>query len=84
MTNNRFLPFQHMTFSVYKCEDCKDKRSVTNIPAIIDGVIRDDIRIADRCSSCKSDKITTLFETKNADEFAVYCQIIAMEEEGSK
>jgi hypothetical protein len=48
---------------------------------MIDGVIKDDIQVADHCSSCKSSNITTLFATKSSDEFAVYCQIIAMEEE---
>lgn len=78
---NRFLPFQHMTYSIYRCNECNDKRSVTNIPAMIDGVIQDDIQVADQCSTCKSDNITTLFQTKSADEFAVYCQIVAMENE---
>jgi len=78
---NRFLPFQHMTYSIYRCNDCQDKRSVTNIPAMIDGVIKDEIRVADFCSSCKSGNITTLFQTKSPDEFAVFCQIVAMEDE---
>lgn len=77
----RFLPFQHMTYSIYRCNDCDDKRSVTNIPAMVDGVIQDDIQVAERCSSCNSDNITTLFQTKSADEFSVYCQIVAMEDE---
>jgi hypothetical protein len=79
--SNRFTPFEHMTFSIYRCNDCQDKRSVTNIPAMIDGVIKDDIQVADHCSSCKSTDITTLFSTKSADEFAVYCQIVALEDE---
>lgn len=78
---SKLHPFQHITFSVYKCLNCNDKRSVTKIPAMIDGVIQDGADVADECSSCRSQNIETLFKTKSADEFAVYCQIINMENE---
>lgn len=76
-----FPAFAHVTFSIYRCLDCNDKRAVTCIPAVIDGVVSDAPSVAEDCSQCRSTNIKTLFETKDADEFAVYCQIINLEDE---
>ena len=80
MTNSAL---QHITYSIYKCLDCLQKRALTCIPAVIDGVVNEE-KIPYFCSQCDSDNVKVLFETKSADEFSVYCQIINLEDEGEK
>ena len=70
----------HITYSIYECQDCFVKRALADIPAVIDGVVSEEAPI-EFCSQCDSSNIKVLFRTKSRDEFMVYSQIVTIGDE---
>lgn len=59
----------------YRCNDCRNLRSLTMLPATINGVtepLTDDCFEGLDCYECKSTNLTILFNCKDANEALAY------------
>ena len=69
-----------ITYSIYRCEECQAVRQITELPAILEGVIQEssdeEFLEALDCSECQTRNVTLLFRTKDVEAALAYLPVV--------